>query len=73
MEISFGRQAEVISAIQKELKPIGAIWNGHPVLLRAASRSVLQNLPLKRIQQMCRDLNTNVEGLIELLEKRNII
>lgn len=59
--------------VLQEMRPISEIYAGHPVLSRDVTVTMLENCPIEKLQELCRRLHTNVEGLMELLERRGMI
>ncbi|MCE5184549.1 MAG: hypothetical protein LLF76_00290 [Planctomycetaceae bacterium] len=56
-----------------ELKPLSEIYQGHPVLSRDVTRTMIENCPIEDLRKLCRRLNVNVEGLMEQLEQGGMI
>jgi hypothetical protein len=66
--------AEVtLEEIRAAVRPMGEIYAGHPRLAREAAWSRLRNKPMWEIEILCRMLHTNIEGLVDLLERKRII
>lgn len=63
----------VLNSIRQRLEPIGVVYRDHPVLKRSAAYSILMNLPMVDLSAMCHKLNTNIQGLMELLVDRDVI
>jgi hypothetical protein len=64
---------EILSRIRRELTPAHPQWSGHAVLRRQACSSLLRNKPMDFLSRACRELNVNIDGLMEILENEEII
>ena len=64
---------KILDSIRRRLRPIGAVYDGHPDLSRSAAFSVLRNAPMNEVESMCHQLSCNVGELMVTLEKQRII